>query len=71
MSVKSSRGDFASKHVLSRNLALLLCFASFCAGMFFTNRYFFWLPGALFLALNLKFLLAYLFIYLFYFWLPD
>ncbi|XP_017979493.1 PREDICTED: probable beta-1,3-galactosyltransferase 1 [Theobroma cacao] len=37
MSVKS-RGELAAKHVLSRNLALLLCFASFCAGMFFTNR---------------------------------
>lgn len=37
MSVKN-RGEFASKHVFSRNLALLLCFASFCAGMFFTNR---------------------------------
>ncbi|XP_022777417.1 probable beta-1,3-galactosyltransferase 1 isoform X2 [Durio zibethinus] len=37
MSVKS-RGEFALKHVLPRNLALLLCFASFCAGMFFTNR---------------------------------
>ncbi|XVF26049.1 hypothetical protein REPUB_Repub13aG0266300 [Reevesia pubescens] len=37
MSVKS-RGEFASKHVLPRNSALLLCFASFCAGMFFSNR---------------------------------
>ncbi|XWS18195.1 hypothetical protein CRYUN_Cryun32bG0022200 [Craigia yunnanensis] len=37
MSMKS-RGEFASKHILSRNLALFLCFASFCAGMFFTNR---------------------------------
>ncbi|XVF27878.1 hypothetical protein REPUB_Repub14bG0147300 [Reevesia pubescens] len=37
MSVKS-RGEFPSKHVLSKNLALLLCFASFFAGMFFTNR---------------------------------
>ncbi|XVF87739.1 hypothetical protein PTKIN_Ptkin18bG0144600 [Pterospermum kingtungense] len=37
MSVKI-RGELASKHVFSRNSALLLCFASFCAGMFFTNR---------------------------------
>ncbi|MBA0623380.1 hypothetical protein Godav_008851 [Gossypium davidsonii] len=33
-----SRGEHASKHVLPKNLALLLCFASFCAGMFFSNR---------------------------------
>ncbi|XP_039063872.1 probable beta-1,3-galactosyltransferase 1 [Hibiscus syriacus] len=33
-----SRGEFASKQVLSKNLALVLCLASFCAGMFFTNR---------------------------------
>ncbi|XVE87775.1 hypothetical protein DITRI_Ditri19aG0015100 [Diplodiscus trichospermus] len=36
MSLKSR--ELAPKHVLSRNSALLLCFASFCAGMFFTNR---------------------------------
>ncbi|KAE8723082.1 putative beta-1,3-galactosyltransferase 3 [Hibiscus syriacus] len=33
-----SRGEYASKHVVPKNLALLLCFASFFAGMFFTNR---------------------------------
>ncbi|MBA0576128.1 hypothetical protein Golob_025345 [Gossypium lobatum] len=33
-----SKGEHASKHVLPKNLALLLCFASFCAGMFFSNR---------------------------------
>ncbi|GMI77509.1 hypothetical protein like AT1G05170 [Hibiscus trionum] len=37
MSVKS-RGEYASKHLVPKNLALLLCFASFFAGMFFTNR---------------------------------
>lgn len=33
--------EYSSKSVLSRNLALFLCLSSFCAGMFFTNRYFF------------------------------
>ncbi|KAG8494397.1 hypothetical protein CXB51_012142 [Gossypium anomalum] len=33
-----SRGEHASKHVLPKNLALLLCFASFCTGMFFSSR---------------------------------
>uniref|UniRef100_A0A2N9H578 Hexosyltransferase n=1 Tax=Fagus sylvatica TaxID=28930 RepID=A0A2N9H578_FAGSY len=40
MSVKNRAmggGDFA-KNVMSRNLALLLCLGSFCAGMVFTNR---------------------------------
>ncbi|KAH1048709.1 hypothetical protein J1N35_039493 [Gossypium stocksii] len=30
--------EYASKHVLPKKLAILLCFASFFAGMFFTNR---------------------------------
>ncbi|KAJ9689735.1 hypothetical protein PVL29_012431 [Vitis rotundifolia] len=30
--------EYPSKSVVSRNLALLLCLSSFCAGMFFTNR---------------------------------
>ncbi|KAL6332167.1 hypothetical protein AAG906_001881 [Vitis piasezkii] len=30
--------EYPSKSVVSRNLALLLCLTSFCAGMFFTNR---------------------------------
>ncbi|PPD66146.1 hypothetical protein GOBAR_DD36974 [Gossypium barbadense] len=33
-----NRGEYASKHVLPKKLAILLCFASFFAGMFFTNR---------------------------------
>ncbi|KAA3478784.1 putative beta-1,3-galactosyltransferase 1 isoform X1 [Gossypium australe] len=33
-----TRGEYASKHVLQKKLAILLCFASFFAGMFFTNR---------------------------------
>ncbi|XP_022142101.1 probable beta-1,3-galactosyltransferase 2 isoform X2 [Momordica charantia] len=31
-------GEFAPKNAFSRNWVLLLCFGSFCAGMFFTNR---------------------------------
>ncbi|KAL5578835.1 hypothetical protein UlMin_011277 [Ulmus minor] len=41
MSAKSrgtGAGDFASRSVLPRRWALLLCFGSFCAGMYFTNR---------------------------------
>ncbi|KAJ4830187.1 Beta-1,3-galactosyltransferase 2 [Turnera subulata] len=39
MSTKSrGGGDNFLRSVISRNLALLLCFISFCAGMFFTNR---------------------------------
>ncbi|XP_062088394.1 probable beta-1,3-galactosyltransferase 2 isoform X2 [Humulus lupulus] len=41
MSVKSKggiAGDLAKRYVMRRNWALLLCFGSFCAGMFFTNR---------------------------------
>lgn len=43
MSMKSSKVgavEFAARNaVLHRKWALLLCVASFCAGMFFTNRY--------------------------------
>ncbi|PON84012.1 Glycosyl transferase [Trema orientale] len=40
MLVKSrgASGDLAKRNVMRRNWALLLCFGSFCAGMFFTNR---------------------------------
>ncbi|KAJ4703904.1 Hexosyltransferase [Melia azedarach] len=39
MSFKSrGAGDFGSKNVIPRKWALFLCFCSFCAGMFFTNR---------------------------------
>lgn len=43
MSVKSrgwGGGDTATKNVVSRKWALFLCLGSFCAGMFFTSRYF-------------------------------
>ncbi|MBA0748638.1 hypothetical protein Gogos_002630 [Gossypium gossypioides] len=33
-----NRGEYASKHVLPKKLAILLCVASFFGGMFFTNR---------------------------------
>lgn len=45
MSMKSKGGtvELSARNVLQRKWALLLCLASFCAGMFFTNRYFrFW-----------------------------
>ncbi|KAI8000973.1 putative beta-1,3-galactosyltransferase 2 [Camellia lanceoleosa] len=40
MSMKSRgiAGDSQSRALVSRNWVLLLCLASFCAGMFFTNR---------------------------------
>ncbi|KAA8520073.1 hypothetical protein F0562_014329 [Nyssa sinensis] len=40
MSLKSRGfgGDLSSKSVVSRNWALLLYLACFCAGMLFTNR---------------------------------
>ena len=41
MYLKSRGTEFPSKTFISRNLALLLCLSSFCAGMYFTNRYFF------------------------------
>ena len=61
MSVKNRAmggGDFA-KNVMSRNLALLLCLGSFCAGMVFTNRYFFIFSiGFLLLSLKFQFLVT-------------
>ncbi|OVA03380.1 Glycosyl transferase [Macleaya cordata] len=38
MSFKSRGGDLPSRSVVSRKWTLLLCLASFLAGMFFTNR---------------------------------
>ncbi|XP_021889142.1 probable beta-1,3-galactosyltransferase 2 isoform X1 [Carica papaya] len=38
MSVKIRGGEFYSRHNISRKVAFFLCFASFCAGMFITNR---------------------------------
>ncbi|XP_015883983.2 probable beta-1,3-galactosyltransferase 2 isoform X1 [Ziziphus jujuba] len=41
MSVKSrgwGAGEVATRNVIARKWALLLCLGSFCAGMFFTNR---------------------------------
>lgn len=32
-------GEFASRNAFSRSWVLLLCLGSFCAGMFFTNRF--------------------------------
>ncbi|KAJ1377956.1 hypothetical protein SESBI_48351 [Sesbania bispinosa] len=41
MSMKSKGGavELGARGVIHRKWALLLCMASFCAGMFFTNRY--------------------------------